>query len=109
MTLSHWAAHLNYPNLWKFLKSHNGISQQPDAKGMLPIHHACSSGAKEIFKDLIDSVDRSTLNARNRFGQTLLHLSIHHEDTDFAKKLLEKGVDPNIQDRNRETPLHYAR
>ena len=53
MTLSHWAAHLNYPKLWKFLKTHDAISKQPDAKGMLPIHHACSSGAKDIFNELV--------------------------------------------------------
>jgi len=41
-------------------------------------------------------------------GETPLHLAARYSRSDAAKRLLDAGADPNVQDNLGRTPLHSA-
>jgi ankyrin repeat protein len=51
-------------------------------------------------KDLLKEIDIG--------GSSLLHIAIIHSDLDFAKFLIDKGMDVNLQDNKGDTALHYC-
>ena len=46
------------------------------------------------------------INAINKKGETILHLACYQSDSQFLSFLLDRGIDPNIQDSNGNTCLH---
>ena len=72
---------------------------------------AAERGDTEILKVLlnskaeIDAVGKQTNRGISK-GQTALHAAIEGGKTHAAKLLLERGANPNIIDKWKETPLH---
>jgi ankyrin repeat protein len=74
--------------------------------GNTPLHEALEiRPGEEAALILIDYI--KDVNARNKWGQTPLHLAVTWHAR-AVEKLLLRGADPNAQDANGETPLHYA-
>ena len=48
------------------------------------------------------------LNKQDQQGRTLLHYTGSRGQIDMIELLLEKGADPNIKDKNGNTPLHWC-
>lgn len=48
------------------------------------------------------------LNKQDQQGRTLLHYTSCRGQHDMIELLLEKGADPNIKDKNGNTPLHWC-
>lgn len=48
------------------------------------------------------------LNKLDQQGRTLLHYTGCRGQYDMIELLLEKGADPNIKDKNGNTPLHWC-
>ena len=48
------------------------------------------------------------INARHKYGKTLLHYAAMKNYTDIVKLLLDKGADINALDETKNTPLHDA-
>jgi ankyrin repeat protein len=50
----------------------------------------------------------ASINAKDKFGQTPLHLAISHVRLALLPLLLEKGANLNEKDIIGQTPLHFA-
>jgi ankyrin repeat protein len=50
----------------------------------------------------------ASINAKDKFGQTPLHLAISHVRLALLPLLLEKGAKVNEKDIFGQTPLHFA-
>lgn len=48
------------------------------------------------------------IDCLDHFGQTLIVLAVKNNDLALVRRLIERGADINIPDRNGKTPLHCA-
>ncbi len=70
----------------------------------------CRAGAGKLdeVRALVES-HPEVVTARNRFGETPLHIAAEGGDRDVAGLLIARGADVNASDSIRgDTPLHYA-
>ena len=58
------------------------------------------------FKEMVESLD--DINIQNKYGWTLLHITIRRDRRDMVNLLLEKGADINKVDGVGWTPLMEA-
>ncbi|XP_071595431.1 NF-kappa-B inhibitor epsilon [Heliangelus exortis] len=56
----------------------------------------------------IAQLPREVLEIQNDLFQTPLHLAVYLEQPSVIQALMHKGVNPGLQDRNGNTPLHLA-
>ncbi|XP_029820968.1 NF-kappa-B inhibitor epsilon [Manacus vitellinus] len=56
----------------------------------------------------IAQLPREVLEIQNDLFQTPLHLAVYLEQPHVIQALIHKGVNPGLQDRNGNTPLHLA-
>jgi ankyrin repeat protein len=56
------------------------------------------------YKDMTKKI----INHRNSEGFTTLHYAIMRGDFDITERLMASGADPNIDDNQKFTPLHFA-
>ncbi len=68
------------------------------------------SGDFNEFKSFFEKENFSErINSKvNKFQETALHIAIEQGYNNIINFLLEKGANPNIQQQDGETPLHYA-
>lgn len=81
----------------------------PNEKGDYPIHLLIQrDDALEVMKVLFDNdyKYKVNINAKNKDKQTALHLACKKGKSDLTNYLLEKGADPNAQDKDGNTSLH---
>ncbi len=49
-----------------------------------------------------------TVEEKDSKGFTILHLAVQEGKYDFVDALMYHGADPNVENKNHETPLHIA-
>lgn len=71
------------------------------------LHFAANGGHEEIVRELLQnkSID---IEAKSNTKRTPLHIAASQGQTNIMKLLIERGADPNCQDDEDCTPLHYA-
>lgn len=97
--------------------SHTSSSEPPGFPKLLKTYYEIDDWRSElhqiIYRLALDK-DPEYLNARDEDGKTALHHLSEADDTDspgftdLVITLLNKGADPDFQDRNGETPLCLA-
>lgn len=55
-----------------------------------------------------ESYQSLDVNARDNEGNTALHLAIQTEQQELVEWLLRQGADPELENCNAQTPLHFA-
>ena len=70
----------------------------------LPLHQAVRANNKELADFLIKE-NKESLNQKDRFGYTPLHIASRFNHLDIAKILIENGAMINTQDKYGDTPL----
>ena len=87
-----------------FKEKYNFDLFQTDLQGNNSIHWASSNYAKNALGFLlyyIDDKNKDVINTVNKSGQTALHLTIlTNESLTVIKKLIKKGINPDIKDKN---------
>jgi len=68
---------------------------------------ALESDRNEVAESLIKQPNLN-LKAENPDGMTALMLAVWHKRADFVKKLLQRGADPNHQDKDGDSAVHGA-
>jgi ankyrin repeat protein len=85
----------------------NGISPNTiDSHGKNAIFDAIDYGDEKII-DMLLEIEDINLSAIDHSGKTILHDKKVLEDDDLARKLLEKGADPTINDKNKNNFLTH--
>ncbi|KAJ8009239.1 hypothetical protein DPEC_G00086830 [Dallia pectoralis] len=80
---------------------------QPDKYGWIPLHEAAYYGQEQCVTILL-SAQPEMINKCDLKGQTALILAVGREKVACVKALLEKGADPELATKERETPLYKA-
>ncbi|KAJ8290371.1 hypothetical protein GJAV_G00012000 [Gymnothorax javanicus] len=75
--------------------------------GWIPLHEAAYYGQVECVKVLLEAQPAS-IDKRTLFEQTALLLAVTRENIACVQCLLEKGADPEIASKNKDTPLYKA-
>uniref|UniRef100_A0ABD2XIS9 Uncharacterized protein n=1 Tax=Trichogramma kaykai TaxID=54128 RepID=A0ABD2XIS9_9HYME len=77
-----------------------------------PLHVICQRNkdddeALEMLFELSNDRHRPVLlDVQDNLGNTPLHLAVYYDNEKVAKKLLQRGTNPNLTDVERLTPLH---
>ncbi|KAM9196888.1 NF-kappa-B inhibitor epsilon isoform 1-T1 [Mergus octosetaceus] len=86
------------------LEALNFVSEDGDTLVHLAIIHC----APDVAFFCITHLPREMLETQNDLFQTPLHLAVYLEQPSVVEALMRKGVNPGLQDRNGNTPLHLA-
>ena len=110
----HMAAQNDNANVIIYFKEKfNYDLYQPDHQGNNSIHWASSNCAKNALSYLLfylEDKNKDIINAVNKSGQTALHLTVlTNESATIIKKLIKKGIDVNIKDKNGLTVFDIAK
>ncbi|XP_010004508.1 PREDICTED: NF-kappa-B inhibitor epsilon-like [Chaetura pelagica] len=116
----HLAVYLEQPSVIQALM-HKGVNPGlQDRNGNTPLHLACEQQCLRLVHlaiihcvpavalCCIAQLPREVLEIQNDLFQTPLHLAVYLEQPSVIQALMHKGVNPGLQDRNGNTPLHLA-
>lgn len=84
-----------------------GLPSIKDFNGRSLLHLAAALGRTEICKILI-VIARIDPNSIDNQGNTALHLAIATYKVEAFEALLDMGANPNIQNIDGESPMHFA-
>ena len=56
----------------------------------------------------MNDVNLGTINAKDKYGRTILYDAIANGSVDIVIELCLSGANVNIQDKNGKTPLHFS-
>lgn len=100
----HSAARLGRTSNIKLLLRSGAKINAGDDNGITPLHMAAYFGHKKALKELLKK--EADVNALDIKGNTPLYYIVNNIDLAYA--LLEKGANPNIENKVGESPLHKA-
>jgi ankyrin repeat protein len=80
---------------------------QTDSAGNTMLHKAVENSADVKIVNLILE-NRALVNARNREGDTSLHLAVRHNEAESGELLISRGADIFAPNAKGETPLYLA-
>ncbi|KAK9106580.1 hypothetical protein Syun_022591 [Stephania yunnanensis] len=101
----HLAASRGYEDITLFLIELDGVDINiPDKFGNTPLFEAIKNGHDRVASLL--TKHGASLDIDD--GGNCLCLAVAKGDSDFLKRLLSNGVDPNSRDYDHRTPLHVA-
>ncbi|MEI8124437.1 MAG: ankyrin repeat domain-containing protein [Parachlamydiaceae bacterium] len=109
-SMLHIACSNNYSDIVDWLITQGADVSRADLKGDCPIHAATRKQSLTVVKTLVDhgaSVDQKQ-GLFSDVRQAPMHIAAINGSIDIIEFLLSKEADPNIQDSNGDTPLHYA-
>lgn len=87
------------------VKEKPSLLNAKDRRGSTPLILACYYNNTDVVKYLINEVD--DINGSNKDGSPLMAAAVKGYNT-IARLLLNAGADPNLEDMNQTTALHYA-
>jgi len=103
-------------------KGHDGWSEiiwnTPDENGQNIFHHCAAkqgrytdriiSPRRKAVNNIIKHANEYSINARDKNGDTPLHLAIKSAFPEVARIYINAGADLSIKDKDGNTPLHLA-
>jgi ankyrin repeat protein len=72
-----------------------------------PLHYAVAHGDLDKAKEILQS-KTIEIDAKDHNDFTPLHIATGRENYELVIELLQHGADPNAQDGEGNTPLHFA-
>ncbi|CAH1731639.1 E3 ubiquitin-protein ligase mind-bomb-like isoform X1 [Aphis gossypii] len=83
------------------------VVDEPKDDGYTALHLAALNNHHRVASLLLIR-GRADPNKRNVNKQTALHLAVERQHADIVKLLVHHGADPNIPDKDGDTPMHEA-
>ncbi|GIL92685.1 hypothetical protein Vretimale_19435 [Volvox reticuliferus] len=103
----HVAAGLGQAAFVKELLVHGGHYDTTDNHGNIPLHLAAEQGSDETVGELLTG-RKASAKAKNKEGQTALHLAVLGGHKGVVLKLLEANNRTDLKDKAGNTPLSLA-
>ncbi|KAJ0233440.1 Cyclic nucleotide-binding domain-containing protein [Hirschfeldia incana] len=100
----HLAASRGYEDITLFLIQEGVDINQKDKFGNTPLLEAVKAGQDRVINLLVKEEASFDLEDAGNFLCTV----VVKNDSDFLRRLLSSGMDPNTEDYDRRTPLHVA-
>ena len=101
------AAERGYAKLVALLCTRHCSTARPDRDGLSALHLAAVYGYTEVAAALLEH--RAEINkACPGSGDTPLHLAASHNQVQMVSFLLNRGANPDVQNKDDKTPLMYA-
>ncbi len=79
-----------------------------DKWGQSPLHLTVQEGDGNKIINLLLAHDKVMIDHADEDGKTALHLAAYRSNVVAVRKLIEKGANPNIIDKEGQSPLHLA-
>ena len=108
ITALHRAVHNNHESCINLLLSHDADCNAADATGATPINYAAEQIGYSNLSLLLKHCKEPKLNHTSGDNTNPLKFAVEPNDQEKVKLLLEYNADPNIKDKSRRTPLHFA-
>ncbi len=109
MSMLHYAAAKGLTKFVTFMLLEKGmdatLSDQHE-RGLLPIHHAATSGNRETLDAL--NKNKEALNAVSAKGDFCVHVAAMLGNSKMLEYLFQLGADPRCRNSEHRTPLHCA-
>ncbi|XP_046569235.1 ankyrin-3-like [Haliotis rubra] len=103
------ACTLRHVSIIMALLEHNANPGWKTRNDNTSLHAAVASNSEETVSALLSAKNiKECINAKNKTGDTALHIACRHTHTGILKPLLKSGADPNIRNTSDEAPLHVA-
>jgi len=108
-TLLHVATYFGRLDIMEYLIDKGAELNLKCNFGNTPLVNAMMGNQIEAFKFLIARSNDNIINAKNKLGETLLHMAAQKNQHEFIEELLRtEVVDPNIPDEEGRTPVMVA-
>ncbi|XP_015908309.3 alpha-latrocrustotoxin-Lt1a-like [Parasteatoda tepidariorum] len=86
-----------------------GANVKAEFEGKRTVIHAAAIAGRSVMLGKILAKDRSLINKPDKLGFTPLHLAAENKRTAFARWLINRGANVNLQGQEyKVTPLHLA-
>ncbi|XP_014236408.1 serine/threonine-protein phosphatase 6 regulatory ankyrin repeat subunit A-like [Trichogramma pretiosum] len=97
----------------KLLLRNGADPNRANAKGLRPLHvvayHIVDNDmADMLFDHVCDRQRRVQVDARDKLGNTALHVALHHGKVAVTESLLRRGASPNLANDAGSTALHFV-
>ncbi|CAB0042890.1 unnamed protein product [Trichogramma brassicae] len=107
----HLAMDYGYAHLIELFLREGADPNLANAEGRTPLHVVCSrSDDDELARRLLEASDEVgqpvLVDARDKSGNTPLHLALHYDYENLMELLLRRGADPDSANAEGTAPLH---
>ncbi|CAB0031190.1 unnamed protein product [Trichogramma brassicae] len=97
--------------MFEFLLRQGANPNLPNKKGFTLLHDICQRGydkymAEMLFEFSQERYQPVQVDARDKYGETPLHLAVYFGNRKMMEMLLRKGADANSTNNKGSTPLH---
>lgn len=103
-----YAASKGWLNIVKMLIANCADVNITDKRGATPLHRAASRGNIDVLKELLACGNQITVDCKDAYGNTPLHLCCEEGRTEEAGLLVQQGACLTIKNREEKTPLDLA-
>uniref|UniRef100_A0ABD2WG00 Uncharacterized protein n=1 Tax=Trichogramma kaykai TaxID=54128 RepID=A0ABD2WG00_9HYME len=98
-------------NLFQLLLTNGADPNLADTEGLTALHFVtkrfeCTDFAELFFKIIDEKRQSVRIDARDKLGQTPLHLAVYYKNESAIEALLRRGANPNLTTEEKLTPLH---
>ncbi|XP_054273689.1 26S proteasome non-ATPase regulatory subunit 10-like [Macrosteles quadrilineatus] len=102
-----YAASKGWKDIVKLLLDEGAEVNIEDVRGARPLHRASSIGHLQVVTLLLGR-NNIEIDARDREGNTPLHLSCEEDRGEVARLLIEKGARLDVENKEKKTPIDLA-
>lgn len=107
-TALHYAASRNHPQITSLLLENGANVNAQDKYHATPLHRAASQGHEKVVGLLLNA-PKIQIDLTDSSGCSPLHLAVDEDREDVAIRLVEKGADLYLENKEKQTPLSLVK